>query len=171
MNQKRVLIGFSLLLLGVLLVSCSQSAGQVSGKDIWDTIIKLGSLEYFGLTGTNAVVSFMRVLVAILIFAILFEVSGLLNFARNVRIALAVILSVISSIFIPAEVLAGIGAAYATLISFVLIGTPLIAGLVAYFNIPHTTRGWIAIRMVILLLLLWILLAVKHHASAITGLS
>ncbi len=160
-----------MLLLGVLLVSCSQSTGQLSGTEIWDTIIKLGSLEYFGVTGTNALVSFMRVLVAILVFAILFEVSHFLGFSRNARIALALILSVISSIFIPAEVLAGIGGAYATLISFVLIGTPLVAGMVAYFNIPHTTRGWIAVRMVILFLLLWILLAVKHHASAITGLS
>ena len=151
-------------------MSCSQSGSSVSFKSVWDDILKVGSLQYFtGVTPDGQLIGFMRIMVAILIFAILYGVGALLGnigFSRNIVIAIAGILSIISAIFIPGAVLAGIGGAYATLFSLLLIGTPVVGGLWVIFQIPSTSRPLIFIKLVILLILLWVLVSIKAFAHS-----
>lgn len=159
----------SLLVLSFFLLACTDQSGSITIKPIWDKIITVGQLHFLG-SSDNALIGFMRILVAILVFALLFEGGRLLPLGRNAVIAVAAILAIMSAVFIPGNILAGIGGAYATVVAFVLIGIPIAGGGYALIAIPGTSRGWIALRIAVILLLLWILISVKTHALKITGL-
>lgn len=161
--NKAGIIG--LLLVVLFLVSCTPDPGP-SASDIWDTILNIGTLGFLG-SGEEGLVSLMRILIFILVFALLYMAASIvpgLNQNRNISIAVAAILSIISVIFIPSSVLIGVGAAYATLISVILIGAPIVGGLALFRMIPGETRGGIAVRCIVLLVLLAVLIAVKYHA-------
>ncbi len=164
MIKKSSVVIFSLLLLSILLVSCTTGGSSKSFKD-W--VYDIGTLQFLGVTGAgNTLVGFVRILVAILIFAILYEVAHLF-LSQNIAITISAILAIISAIFIPGGVLAGIGSAYATLFSLAFIAVPVVGGLWAIWRIPGTTRAQIGLKLVILFILLWVLVAVKTHAMAI----
>ncbi len=155
----------SLLLVVLFLVSCTPDPGP-SASDIWNTILNIGTLGFLG-SGEEGLVSLMRILIVILVFALLYLAASIvpgLNQNRNISIAVAAILSIMSVIFIPSSVLIGVGAAYATLISVILIGAPIVGGLALFRMIPGETRGGIAVRCIVLLVLLAVLIAVKYHA-------
>ena len=158
----------SLLLVSLLLLSgCPFTPDPgPSASDIWNTILNIGTLGFLG-SGEEGLVSLMRILIFILVFALLYLAASIvpgLNQNRNISIAVAAILSIISVIFIPSSVLIGVGAAYATLISVILIGAPIVGGLALFRMIPGETRGGIAVRCIVLLVLLAVLIAVKYHA-------
>lgn len=166
MNRKKSVVILSLVVLSLLLVACTDRAGNITLKPVWDKIIEAGQLKFLG-SSDNALVGFMRVLVAILVFALLFEASRLSGLSRNIGITVSIILAVMSAIFIPGNILAGIGGAYATVVAFMLLGVPVIGGFYALWRIPSTNRMWIALKIVVILLLLWILISIKTHASTI----
>lgn len=164
MIKKSSVVIFSLLLLSILLVSCTTGGPSKSFKD-W--VYDIGTLQVLGVTGAgNTLVGFVRILVAILIFAILYEAAHLF-LSQNIAITISAILAIISAIFIPGGVLAGIGSAYATLFSLAFIAAPVVGGLWAIWRIPGNTRAQIGLKIVILFILLWVLVAVKTHAMAI----
>lgn len=166
MRCKKLAIVALLLLLALLVVSCSPNPGP-SGKEIWQKILWFGSLGFLGSTD-DGLVSFMRILIFILVFALFFLGAGMIpGLGRNTAIVIAAVLAIISVMFIPASVLVGVGAAYATLTSVVLIGAPIVGGLALFRMIPGDTRGGIAVRCIVLLVLLAILIAVKYHALAL----
>ena len=171
MLKKRGLVVFSLLIIGLFIISCApanQASNVPIGQQVMNTISHIGTLKFLGVTsGGNALVGFVRVLVAIMVFAILFE-SGRFFLNQNIAAAAAGVLAVISAIFMPANILAGVGGAYATLTAFVLIGIPVVGGLFVVFQvIPSTTRFWLGLRTLLIILLIWILSNVKTHAKAI----
>ena len=169
---------FSLLLLVLLLIASCTPAPGPSGPDIWDNVLKIGSLGYLcNFTSSpgcepneNDLVALMRLLIGILVFALLYmgtsAVPGL-NGNRNVSIAVSLVLTIMSVIFIPSSVLIGIGAAYSTILSVILIGAPIVGGLVLFRMIPGDTRGGIGLRIVLLLLLIFVLTAVKNYAGGL----
>lgn len=150
-----------LLLLSMFLVSCQQAG--ISGSAIFNKILWFGSLGFLGATG-NPMDGFMRILVIILVFGIFYELAGLLQLTSSIRTTISLILAIMSGVFIPTSVLAGIGAAYGTLVALFLIGLPVVGGLYAIYRIPGTTRFYIFLRIVIILILLAILISVKVHA-------
>lgn len=167
MIKKSSVIIFSLLLLSILLVSCSTTTPPPSTFADWVKYIgSMGFLDVVAANGGNTLVGFVRILVAILVFAILYEAAHLF-LSQNIAITISAILAIISAIFIPGPVLAGIGSAYATLFSLALIAAPVVGGLWAIWRIPGTTRAQIGLRIVILFILLWVLIAVKEHAQKI----
>jgi len=167
--KKRALIIVFLILSTFLLASCaSQSPGEGINKTI-QNIIAIGQLKFLGVDSENMLTGFMRVLIFILVFALLFEGSRLIGLSRNIGITIAIVLSIISVIFIPGSVLAGIGAAYGTLVAFILIGIPVVIGLWALYAIPATSRWQVSLKIVIILILIWILMAIKGHATDLAG--
>ncbi len=169
---------FSILLVLLLITSCAPAPGP-SGPDIWDNILSIGSLGFLCERGgvgvglcdyENNLIALMRILIGILVFALLFmgasAVPGL-NENRNIAVAVSLVLTIMSVIFIPQSVLVGIGAAYSTIISVILIGAPIVGGLVLFRMIPGDTRGGIGIRIVLLLLLIFVLTAVKNYAGGL----
>lgn len=158
-----------LLLLSMFLVSCQQAG--ISGSLIWEKILWYGSLGFFSGTAVdNPMGGFMRILVFILILAIFYELGGLIQLSPNIRTVVSLILAMMSAVFIPQGVLAGIGAAYGTLVALFLIGAPVVGGLYAIYRIPNTTRFYIFLRIVIILILLAILISVKIHATNLSNI-
>ena len=160
MFQKGVRNGF-LLLVSLFLVSC-QEAG-ISGSEIFNKILWFGSLGFLGASG-NPMDGFMRILVVVLVFAIFYELGGLVSLSPSIRTTISLILAIMSGVFIPTAVLAGIGAAYGTIVALFLIGLPVVGGLYAIYRIPGTTRFYIFLRIVVILILLAVLISVKVHA-------
>lgn len=179
---------YLLVFLGLFLAACS-SAGTVDTGDsdataagtwtesgIWKEFIYIFSLGPF-LEGTEALEAFMRAIVGILVFALFFEAGSRLGFlTRRTAMIVAGVLAIMTAIFLPGTILAGIGSAYAIAFAAILILTPVVGGLWVIFGsvggnpiIPHTRFGH-GLRIVILAVLLWILMAVKDHALNLVGM-
>ncbi len=163
MNWKRVGVIGLVLLFSLFIVSCTAEAGPSLG-DIWNKLLWFGSLGFLG-ENEFGLVGFMRILLVVLVFALLYEGSRVAGLSQNIGIVVSAILAIISVIFIPNAVLVGIGAAYATIVSIVFIGVPVVGGLLVFRTIPGNTRGEVIIRIIILLILLMILISAKSHAT------
>lgn len=156
----------SLALMPLLFLTACQSSTTTfpTFTDIWQRILEIGSLGFIN-TPNNAE-AFMRIMVFILVFAILYEASRFTGFQTNIRAIITIIFAIISSIFMPAGVLAGIGIAYGTVVAFFLIGIPVLGGLYAIYAIPSNNRWQIGIKVAIITVLLAILIQVRNHALA-----
>lgn len=169
MDLKRRMRNWFLFVISLFLVSC-QEVG-ISASEIFNKLLWFGSLGFLGQYGGNPLDGFMRILVIILVFAIFYELGGISNLiSPNIRTVVSLILAIMSGIFIPGTVLAGIGAAYGTLVALFLIGLPVVGGLYAIYRIPNTRRFYIFLRIVVILILLAILISVKVHALDLTNI-
>lgn len=169
MNFKKGAVGV-LTLLSAVLVSCQKAGGlDISPLYIWNKLLWIGSLGFLGHVD-NEVAAFMRVMVFLLTFTVLYALFNTLSnatgvFTRNIAITLSILFSIISAIFIPGSVLIGIGAAYGTLVAFFFVGVPVLGGLYLLNALPNATRWDYFVRIVVILVLLAILIAVKTHAD------
>jgi len=165
--KKSGLMLIFLFLISILVVSCDDSSGDDSMNldKIWKKVLSIGKLEWLGFSGESAIAGFMRILVAILVFAGLYELGRLTPMTPRIRGVIAGILAIISAVFIPGSILAGIGGAYGTITALVLIGIPLGIGGYALYRIPSDNAGQIIAKLCIIVALMWILMAVKGHAT------
>lgn len=156
--KKLVVIG--ILLVFLLVASCTPETGP-SGEEIWEKILWFGTLGFLG-DYDGGMVGFMRILIFILVFGLIYTASGAVpGLNRNVAIVVSLILSIMSVLFIPNSILIGVGAAYATIVSVILIGAPIVGGYLLFRAIPEEHR---LARITVLLLLLLVLIAVKYNA-------
>ncbi|MBS3139801.1 hypothetical protein J4479_02250, partial [Candidatus Woesearchaeota archaeon] len=123
MEVKRVIRSLALMPLLFLTACQSSSTNFPSFTDIWGRILGIASLGFLN-TAANAE-AFMRLMVFILVFAVFYEASRLTQFQPNIRAVISLVLAIISAVFMPAGVLAGIGITYGTITAFVLIGVPV----------------------------------------------
>lgn len=154
----------ALLFLSAFLVSCTQNSQNASEGllKLWNSILWIGGLGFLG-SSYNPMEGFMRVMLVILVFSLLYFGAGFVfnqPAQRNSRIAVSLIIAIISVVFISGNVLAAIGAAYGTAVAFILLGS-LIGG--GFWLTTLTQNHWI--RLVILILLLIILNAIHQHAG------
>lgn len=176
MTQKKGIIVFSLVLVLLFLTGCSlDDTSDFDFGDIWQKILNLGNLSFIKdgeNISTGAMVGFLRITIFILIFALFYEAASSFVFpnSRNIAIVVSLVLSIISAVLIPPSLLIGIASSYATIVSFVLIAVPVVAGLYGFFRIPTTNAGWITIRIIILIILLMVLFIMKKYAlTLVTG--
>lgn len=165
-KKSGMLLVFLLVVFSSLfLTSCDDMDEDFGVEAVFEKIIDIATLDYFD---DEAVLpGVMRVLIAILVFALLFEGSRLIGLNTNVGITVALVLAVISVIFIPNNVLIGIGSAYGTLVAFLLVGIPVFVGGYALYALPADNRWLVGLKIVIILVLIWILVAVKSHAKGL----
>lgn len=99
--------------------------------------------------------TFIRIAIIILVTFILYEILSHVGVRPGTSGVIAFVLSSISVIVIPSEVLLGIAASYGTLFMFILFGGP-IAGLffLVYVIIPGNSLVWRGVRIVILIMAL-----------------
>lgn len=161
---------YLLVFLGLFLVACTSTDGETTFSGIWKMIINIASLQVFGLSGGTAIGAFMRVIVGILVFAILHWAAVSFVFtapnARRTAMVVALVLATMTAIFIPDQIFAAIGGSYALAFSAVLIAIPVIGGLYLVLSdtiLPNTRFGNI-LRVLTLIIILWILIAVKEQA-------
>ncbi len=165
-NFRKYSTFFLLSLLG-LLSGCTAT----TANDVWGTILKIGGLQ--GLQGAGAeapVASFMRILVFILVFALLYGGLRVLiaqYIGQNVTVVIAMVLSIMSVILMPAELLVTIAGTYSILFSFLLIGSVVaFVGFLLYI-IPTTNRGWRMLRLGLILILIAVMYWINKQATAL----
>ncbi|MBI2666729.1 hypothetical protein HYX13_03900 [Candidatus Woesearchaeota archaeon] len=161
MMKKRGVVLLSLVVLSFLMMSWSVYALPPPLDSIFNVANEIVSLKFLGIQGQTAVMSFLRLMVGILVFALFFEGARLLPFQRNTRLAIAFVLATLSVLLIPGQVLVGISAAYSTLAALILVGVPVAGGFYLVYRMPSATRGEIAMKLVLLFILLLILWALK----------
>ncbi len=163
-NFRKIGLGLFFVFL-VLLSGCSMQTTN-SINDIWTNVLHIGGLGFLG-GSDGPVVGFMRIMVFILVFSLIYGGLRLVlgGLGSNIPIVIAAVISIISVIFIPGPVLMAIGGAYGTVVAFVLIGSVVFAGGLMLYIIPTTNRGWRLVRFIILCLLLFILMNVRDHAK------
>src|SRR3989338_7187068 len=125
---------FSLLLMSSLLSSFVMAAETAGGK-VFTKIITLEYLQEWGITkaSIDPIEGFTRLLLLILLFALLYKGAELLKLGSNIAIVIAATLSLLTVIFIPGTILLATGASYATLVSLVITGLPILAAFALYF--------------------------------------
>ncbi len=108
---------------------------------------------------------FTRLLLLILLFALLFRLlSGFNLVGKGTAVAIALVIALMTVIFIPGSVLLAIGASYGTLFSLILMLVPIGLGFAAYWFLKD--YPWI--RVMVMLLLWWILTQMENYIMAWT---
>ncbi len=140
-------------------------------KNVWESVLSVGSLQFLGVTPDTAVVAFTRILLVIFVFALLFGVlsgfggsAGPLSFlSRGQAAIVAGVMALITGIFLPPSVILAVGTEWATLISLLLLGAPIFGLFFLLWTIPKDSCAWRFLRLVVGLLLFWIVSAMRQH--------
>ncbi len=146
-------------------------------KNVWQSVISVGSLQFLGVTPDTAVVAFTRILLVIFVFALLFGVlsgfggsAGPLSFlSRGQAGVVAGIIAILTGIFFPPSVILAIGTEWATLVALLLLGTPILAMFFLLHSLPDDSCPWRFLKLIIALLLLWIIGAMQTHVLVLGG--
>ena len=157
--------------------------------NIFNKIIYFGSFAWLpGVESGNMLLMLIRFLITIMIFAIFYAVIQHVDALKPLKepnpaigAIVAMILAIISGIFIPLEALGAIGAGWATAISLILIGGPVVLIMYMVYKIPgelgmsgeDDMKAARFIQFALCFLLFWILSAMLHYLNAlkITGVS
>lgn len=164
-----VMIGLVLLILFISGCSSATSGGSSTAPiDLFKNVITLKFLSDWGITSTtiDPIEGFTRFLILIVLFAILFKGAELLKLGNNVAIVIALVFSLLTTIFIPGTILLAAATSYGTIFSLVLLGLPIGLGFAGYFFLKE--YPWIRFG---LMGLLWFLLLEmsKHIGDFRTG--
>ncbi len=172
MNKKWVVVLFSLLSMPFVLAEDSML------QSVWFKFLSFGNLSFLGLSDGSIVVAFTRLLIWIFVFTVFFAVItqfggrtgtvlGFLN--RGQAMVVAFVIATITAIFIPAQVLLATGAGWATIVSLVLVGGPIVGIGFLIFRLPGMIgtpgRGVLFLQFLLSILLLWILMVMKYHVA------
>ncbi len=171
------------LLLIVVLISLSstivfapsQSSSEDQGvfgslSNVMTSVLSFGALDFIfdSKDVRGNFFGFVRIAIAILIFAILYMGASLIpNMNKNIAITVAVILAIITAVFIPQDVLAVMGSTYAVLFSFIILGGPMLGIGALLFLTPTPGRFWAGIKLAGVFLLWWLISEIGNAASKI----
>ncbi|MBI2103062.1 hypothetical protein HYT55_04435 [Candidatus Woesearchaeota archaeon] len=157
-----------LLLLPSFSLASAHGTSTTSGDNSLDIggfvtkILSVGSLSFLG-SPDNQFIGFIRILMAVLIFTLLYlGLSMIPGITRGIGITIGILLAIMVSVFMPADVLIAWGTSYATLFAFVIVFGPVIAGGAFLLLTPTPSRGAAGLKIVILFILWWL---VAHIAD------
>ena len=142
-------------------------------NSVWWKILSLGNLSFLGMSDGSIVTGFVRLMIWILMFTLFFavirgtkDIAPMKYFQKGQAVVVAAIIATISAVFMPADVLMATGGTWATIISLILIGGPIVGLAYLLTKIPdedEETRGTVILKIFICLILLWILSAIRYH--------
>ena len=156
--KKGVLVLF--IIIGVLMAS-SVVAGPL--ETIGDAFSKLfgsvGSLEFLG-GSSDQFLGFIRILYAILVFTLLYFVTGGLlgdKIPKNISVTVSLIMAILVVILTPATLIIAIATAYSTAVAFILLGGLILGAM--YLVLKDRTDSWglFLIKAGAIVLSFWIL--------------
>ncbi len=149
-------------------------------RNIFHRVISIGDLSFLGLTNQTVLTALVRVLIWIIIFTIFFAVlntNNALSFLgegkgrKGKSLVISASLATIATVFMPASLLLATGAGWSTVISFIMIGGPVVAVAYLLWKIPGKgqpeTRGTIFLKLVLCIFLYLILSAIRVHMGRI----
>ncbi len=145
--------------------------GSVKITQIWQTILGIGSLQFlFGNNAEGQLCGFLRIVMFILVFTLLYLGLSLIpGLTRGVAVTIGVILSIVSVIFMPCSIFLAWGTAYATLIAFVVVFGPALAGGAFLLLTPTPNRKIAFLKLMVVLILMWLVAVIGTWAGVIGG--
>ncbi|MBU0460246.1 MAG: hypothetical protein KJ597_04360 [Nanoarchaeota archaeon] len=159
----------NLFFIGLIFVVLLSSFALGAVGDVVQDIFTLGFLSDVGVGEIDAMEGFIRFLLLIMIFALLFKAAELLKLGKNISIVIAGCISLISAIFVPGTILVAAATSYGTIVSFLILGLPIAFGLFGYFMLKD--NHWI--RFVVVALTTFVLIQMENHmdnlASGVTA--
>ena len=167
--MKKSNLIFMFLVLTVLL-SSSVFAGL---GDAISGILDIGRLEFlFGSGAENQLIGFVRILMAILVFSILYwGLSIIPGMPRNIAITIGVLLAILTAVFMPKEILLTFGATYATIFALIIIGGPIAGALALCFFTPTPNRGVAFIKFLVIVFVMWLISKINVWAGKLATAS
>ncbi len=152
------------LLLMLFLVVGAFSASFVHADEPWDSIksvVTLGFMTNLGFQSSlDPFEGLVRFLLLILLFT-LFVYLAMMILPKNVSVVVALVLSLISVIFIPGPVLVAAATSYSTIVALAFLAVPLLALFGGYYLLRE--RPWL--RAFLAGVLLWILYRMEVHLT------
>ena len=173
MKKMRMMLSL-LSLLSIPLVSADVITDTVS--NVFNKILTIGTLSFIGVSG---VVPLTRILIGIFVFTIIFATITALGggedkqkpfsfFSRAQATLIAIIVAVITAIFLPPQVLLAAGTGWATIVALLIIGGPVVGLAYLLWSYPGKgkpeTKKTVLLKLVLTMLLFWILSAMKNAA-------
>lgn len=146
------------------------------------TFMGIGNLRFLGYPDSAVVIGLTRLLLWVLLFTVFYAIlrafagkeqkGALAFFTKNQSVIVAIVVATIGAIFLPSVILLATGVGWATLISLLLIGGPVVG--IAYLLITNPgegkeTKATVMVKIVICLILLWVLSAMKYHVQLLAG--
>ncbi len=151
-----------ILLLSLLVIFSTVAMAYVTGPG--ETFVKLGRFIAQTFGAGDGVVATLRISLFILVFTIYYVASQFIpGVNNNIRIVLALILSIISVIAFPVVLLTAMSELYTTLVAVIVLGAPLVGLGALLYYLPGTNVMWSIIR-ISLVIFVWILLNVITKA-------
>ena len=121
--------GVFVIIVTLLLSLPTVLAQGILGR-VWNKIISFGNLSFLGIGDSSIVAGFIRVLLNFLVFTIFYalmvNIRPLPFIKPNQAGVIAVILGIITAIFIPTGAILALGSVWALLFSLILIGGPVV---------------------------------------------
>lgn len=146
-------------------------------RNVWQKILATGQLNFIGVTSGTVVVGFTRLLIWLLLFTIFFAVittfgkgkNNVLGFlSKNQALIVSLIVATIGAVFMPAQIILATGAGWAMLISFLLVGGPLLGLAYLFVTWPgkgKETKGTVLLKFAACMILLWVLSVMRYHIA------
>ncbi|GEM_PF-2355052 len=167
--MKRGRLGILLMLMSMSLFAGLPAASAVTAQQVITSIVTLDFLNYIGILPSgvtvNPIEGFTRFLLLILLFALLYKGAQLLKLGNGVAITVALVVSLLTVIFIPGTILLAAASSYGTLFSLTILSLPILAGLALYFALKD--HSWI--RTIVMLLLLLTVNEVQKYIGSWAG--
>lgn len=172
--KKRWILWLTTLLAAVPLVQASLNSRI---RSIFESIIEIGSLSFLGVPSGSMLIMFVRFLIGILVFTIIFAVMSTLGGAkkggipwmkRNIAVVVALVIALITMIFLPVDVLLAAGGGLGVAIGMILVGAPVVAIAMMIIKLPGQasggdTRASLFLKLLLCCLLFWVLTAMSYH--------
>jgi hypothetical protein len=165
-----------LLVLGTMLSPCVLAESDGIKGTISD-ILDIGRLEWLlGGSAENQLIGFIRIIIAILIFTMLYLGLSVANNAmggnaipKNIAITIGILMAIVSAVFIPGEVLMMFGETYATIFSLIIIGGPILAILSLCFMTPTPGRGMAFLKFCAICFVIWLIDKITDWAAVLSN--
>lgn len=172
--MKKGLLYVLMVLLSVQVVLADRitdTIGNVFKKIIW-----IGDLSWLGATDQAISHGFMRILIWILVYTILFAGSSFVStgreeginlLSRSQSIVVAAIIATITTIFLPPTILLAVGAGWSTLLALVLVGGPIVGVAYLLYLVPGEgqpeTKKTVVLKLIVIAVLFWVLTVMIKH--------
>jgi signal transduction histidine kinase len=159
--MKRWFSRLFILVLVMILVAMPVFAGPFSSiSSAFASVLNI--FKIFDQLSVAQFIGFLRLLIGILIFTIIYSAIGLVNkigssgegfLSKNIAITISIILAIMTSIFIPGGILIAIGASYAAIFSFIVLGSLIGGALFLVVGLPTPNRFVASAKLVGLILI------------------
>ena len=179
MQKKRMLL--LLLVFFPLAIPLAQADFGETMGNVFSKITGIGNLTWLGMADSAVVLAVTRLLIWVFIFTVIFAVIAIASgkerkslgfFQRNHAMVIAFVMATISAIFIPPSVLLAVGVGWATAVSLLLIGGPIVGLAMLLWLIPFDgkeTRNSLFLKLILCLLMFWVLSAMQYHVNHLLG--